>query len=428
MKSKMLLCTIAIMVIAAIVGLVACQKRAPEEVTKEDVESYLQDASRSDVKDIISNTVPQDVISEVATQPRNITVGIMHFSTIPGTTWSGAHDAALKRLENLYPWLNYVYEEEIGPEESIPVGEDLIKNKGANIVIGNASFMGEPLLDIADDYPDVYFGTVIESTAERKRNFIRFFPRQYQGFYLAGLVAGAITRTNNIGMVSAFPVVQVHRRAAGFYLGIKDANPNATLYIKYAGGWHDPPTETEISRTLIDQYGCDVLTQQTDSSAPVEVAGAEGIWFIGKDLDLVGLGWSDVNTVAVSFDTRWDVVYEKIIKDYMAGDEYPDNLIFVGMEDRMFLKDEEVPAVDIVNNKVRGVDGISPKALPLISKATLELIEETRGLMLSGKWDPFLKKLKDQTGKVRKEADVMPSDEWLLTELDFDLYGVKVLK
>ena len=428
MRSKMLLCIIAIIMIAAIVGLVACQKRAPEEVTKEDVESYLQDASRSDVKDIISDTVPQDVISEVATQPRNITVAIMHFSTIAGTTWSGAHDAALKRLDNLYPWLNYVFEEEIGPEESCPVGEDLIATKGANIVIGNASFMGEPLINIADDYPDVYFGTVIESTADRDRNFIRFFPRQYQGFYLAGLVAGAITKTNKIGMVSAFPCIQVNRRCAGFYLGVKDANPKATLYIKYAGGWYDPPTEAEIARTLIDQYGCDVLTSQTDSSAPVEIASEEGIWFIGKDMDLVGLGWSDENIVAISFDTRWEVIYEKIIKDYMAGDEYPDNLIFVGMEDRMFLKDEEVPVVDIVNNHVRGVDGISSKALPLISKSTLGLIEEKRGLMLAGKWDPFLKELKDQTGTVKKEADVMPTDEWLLTELDFDLYGVKVLK
>ncbi len=428
MKSKVLLFIIVIIVIMAIVGTVYARKKGPEEVTREDVESYIRSASKDDVKEILSDLVPQDVISEVATKPRNITVAIMHFSTIPGTTWSGAHDAALKRLENLYPWLNYVFEEEIGPEESVPVAEDLIATKGADIVIGNAAFMGEPLLDIADKYPDVYFGTVVESTAQRERNFIRFFPRQYQGFYLAGLVAGAITKTNKIGMVSAFPCVQVHRRCAGFYLGVKDANPRATLYIKYVGGWYDPPTETEIARTLIDQYNCDVLTTQADSSAPVEVAKEEKIWFIGKDLDVVGLGWSDENTVAISFDTRWDVIYEKIIKDYMAGDEYPNNLIFVGMEDKMFLKDEEVPVVDIVNNKVRGVDGISSKARPLISKKTLALIEERRNLLLAGKWDPFLKELKDQAGKVKKEAGVMPSDEWLLTKFDFDLDGIKVLK
>jgi len=428
MKTRTLICIIATVAIMTIGGTGYAGKKGAEEVTKADVEKYIQSVSKDELIRNLRDTVPQDVISAISKKPRNINFGIMHFSTIQGSTWSGAHDAALKRLMNLYPYLGYVYEEEVGPEESIPVAKDMIINKGANIVIGNASFIGEPLLDIVDDYPDVYFGTVIESTAERARNFIRFFPRQYQGFYMAGLVAGAVTKTNKIGMVSAFPVVQVHRRAAGFYLGIKDANPDATLYIKYVGSWYDPPTETEISRTLIEQYGCDVLTQQTESSSPVEVAREKGIWFIGKDVDLVGLGWSDVNTVAISFDTRWDVVYDKIIKEYMAGDEYPDNLIFAGMEERMFLKDEEVPAVDIVNNKIRGVDGISPKALPLISKDILKLIEEKRGLLLSGKDDPFLKELKDQTGKVRKEAGVMPSDEWLLTEFDFDLYGSKVLK
>ena len=94
---------------------------------------------------------------------------------------------------------------------------------GANIVVGNAEFMGLPLADIADNYPDVYFGSVIASDLSTKQNFIRFFPRQYQALYLEGLIAGALTKTGIIGIASAFPCVQVFQRQAGFILGVQDA-------------------------------------------------------------------------------------------------------------------------------------------------------------------------------------------------------------
>ena len=76
--------------------------------------------------------------------------------------------------------------------------------------------------DIADEYPDVYFGSIIASDLTTKRNFIRLFPRQYQALYLEGLIAAALTETGNIGVVSAFPGGQVIRRQAGFTLGVQD--------------------------------------------------------------------------------------------------------------------------------------------------------------------------------------------------------------
>ena len=90
-------------------------------------------------------------------------------------------------------------------------------------MVGNAEFMGLPLLDIADKYPDVNFYPIVASDLTTKANFLRLFPRQYQALYLEGLIAGALTQTGNIGIVSAFPNVQVIRRTAGFYQGVQDA-------------------------------------------------------------------------------------------------------------------------------------------------------------------------------------------------------------
>src|SRR5262249_20161653 len=155
-----------------------------------------------------------------------------------------------------YRGAKYVFREEVGPDLTIPYAEELIK-QGANIVIGNAEFMGLPLKDIADEYPDVYFGSVIASDVTPKRNFIRLFPRDYQALYLEGVIAAALTGTGNIGIVSAFPNVQVLRRQAGFVLGVQDGatvlGKRVSIYIKYVGGWYKPAEEREIATTLVSQ-------------------------------------------------------------------------------------------------------------------------------------------------------------------------------
>ena len=379
-----------------------------------------------------------------------ITLAIEHFSVIAGTTWSGAQDRAGKRIAEKYPNVTYVYRENVTPDQSVPFAEEMIAD-GANIVVGNAEFMGMPLKDIADKYPDDYFASVIASDVSTKPNFIRFFPRQYQALYLEGLIAGALTKTGNIGITSAFPNVQVLRRTAGFVLGVQDAakllNKDIKVYVKYAGNWYLPADERSIAETLVDTYKVDVLTQQTDSSSTMDVAKEKKVWFVGKDMDIVGeLGWSDTNTVAVSFDTRWEVIYEKMVQDYMAGNMKPGAVLFPGMETTMTLADGTVePTVDLMNNHKVGVDAISPAALPSVPDQILQLVKQRREQMMKGEWEPFTEHEfvsngtgLDMTstggpavpaaGTVVKKAGEAPTDVWLLSQFNFDLQGTTILK
>jgi len=375
-------------------------------------------------------------------------LAIEHFSPIARTTWSGAHDRAAQRIAEKYPSVEYIYREEIGPDLTNSTAEALIADEGADIVVGNAEFMGMPLADIAADYPDVYFVSIIASDLTTKRNFIRFFPRQYEALYLEGLIAGALTETGNIGIVSAFPCVQVCRRQAGFYLGIMDAaellGKDITLYVKYVGDWYLPTDEAEIARTLVDTYNCDVITQQTDSGSPLDVAEEKEIWFIGKDMDIVGeYGWSSTETVAVSFDTRWEVGYEIMIKSWIAGDRNPQTILYPGMDRSMILADGTVEyTVDIMNDGKVGVEAISPSARPLIDDRIVELVENRREQMIGGSWDPFfVHELRSNgtglellglpipaEGTVVKSANEVPSDEWLLSKFNFDLEGMVILE
>lgn len=378
---------------------------------------------------------------------KSVTLAILHFSVIKGTTWSGAHHRAGQRIAKKYPNVKYVYREEVGPDLTIPYAEELIR-QGANIVVGNAEFMGLPLKEIADKYPNVYFASVVASDVTTKRNFIRFFPRQYQALYLEGLIAAALTRTGNVGIVSAFPNVQVLRRTAGFYLGVQDGakalGKKVNVYVKYVGDWYKPAEEREIATTLVTQRKVDVITQQTDSGSPLDVAQEKKIWFVGKDMDVVGFyGWSSTNTVAVSFDTRWEVLYERMVKDFVAGNQNPRNFLYLGMKDTMTLADGTVEsAVDIMNNLKVGVAAISPKAKPLIPASIQKLVAQRREQMMKGQWDPFEEDafvsngsglaLKGTPipakGTVVKKANTKPTDEWLLGQFNFDLNGMIILK
>jgi basic membrane protein A len=375
------------------------------------------------------------------------TLAIEHFSIIEGTTWSGAHDRAGKRIAEKYPNVDYVYREEVGPDLAVPYAEEMIA-EGADIVVGNAEFMGLPLADIADQYPDVYFVSIIASDLTTKRNFIRLFPRQYQALYLEGLIAGALTETGNIGIVSAFPSVQVIRRQNGFYLGIKDAaellGKEINVYVKYVGDWYLPTEERDIATTLVTQYDVDVLTQQTDSGSPLDVAQEQGIWFVGKDMDIVGFyGWSSTDTVAVSFDTRWEVLYNTILEEWLAGEQNPETVLYLGMESTMTLADgTEEATVDIMNDGKVGVDAISPAALPLIPEEIVNLVKERRDQMMAGEWDPFTEHefVSNGTGldlegtpipaagTVVKPAGEEPTAAWLLSQFNFDLEGMEILE
>lgn len=383
-----------------------------------------------------------------AVAEKEATLAILHFSIIEGTTWSGAHDRAGKRIAEKYPNVTYIYRENVGPDLSVPYAEEMIAAEEADIVIGNAEFMGLPLIDIADNYPDVYFSSIIASDLSTKPNFIRLFPRQYQALYLEGLIAGALTQTGNIGIVSAFPNIQVIRRQAGFILGVQDAaellDKDIKVYVKYAGDWYLPQEERDIAATLVDQYKVDVLTQQTDSGSTLDVATEKGIWFVGKDMDIVGeYGWSSTDTVAVSFDTRWEVIYEKIVQAWLAGEKNPETVYYLGMESTMTLADGTVvPTVDLMNNGKVGIDAISPKALPLIPDVIIQLVKQRREQMMKGEWDPFTEHafVSNGTGleieglpipaagTVVKPAGEVPTVEWLLSKFNFDVLGTTILE
>ncbi|MCS6788839.1 MAG: BMP family ABC transporter substrate-binding protein, partial [Aigarchaeota archaeon] len=304
------------------------------------VAGYFAGGSAAPARTVTETRTFTTTVAREAPAGRKVVLGMVLGGYVEGSTWDGRQVMAAERLKKLYPWFDYVYDEGVilKGKDPISAARDLITVSKANVIFGSWEPAAVPAFHrIADENPNVYFLGIVGSDVSSRRNFMRVFIRQYQAMYLEGLIAGAITRRNRIGIAVGPAAVQNFRRMAAFYLGIKDANPNATLYIKYVGEWFDPPKEKEVSLSLVDA-GVDVLTHYTDSVEPLRVAEEKKIWFVGKDMDIVGLyKWSTTDTVAVSFDTRWEVLFDRILKEYLAGTTNPDRIYFLGMNTHISL-------------------------------------------------------------------------------------------
>ncbi|MCS6785384.1 MAG: BMP family ABC transporter substrate-binding protein, partial [Candidatus Caldarchaeum sp.] len=195
----------------------------------------------------ITQTQTQTVVrTETRTVPtaQKVVMGMVLGGYIEGSTWDGRQIMAAERLKKFYPWFDYIYDEGVilKGKDPISAARDLITVGNANIIFGSWEPTAIPGFHrIADEFPNVYFLGIVGSDVSSRRNFMRVFVRQYQAMYLEGLIAGAITRNKKIGIAVGPAAVQNFRRMAAFYLGIKEANPDATLYIKYVGEWFDPP-------------------------------------------------------------------------------------------------------------------------------------------------------------------------------------------
>jgi basic membrane protein A len=116
-------------------------------------------------------------------------------------------------------------------------------------------------------------------------NLGTYFGRMYEPRFLSGLVAGAMTKTNIIGYVAAFPIPEVIRGINAFAMGVQYVNPQAKVHVVWSNTWFDPAREKEAAVSLLD-IGADVIAQHQDSPAPQQAAQDRGVYSIGYNSDM----------------------------------------------------------------------------------------------------------------------------------------------
>mgnify|MGYP005642184197 len=192
--------------------------------------------------------------------------------------WSQAHDVGRQFLVD-ETGIETAYTELI-PEDATEfrtVAEAYIE-QGYNIIFGTTFGYIDAMAEMAEEYPDVIF-LHCSGYLSNDSNFGNYFGKMYQPRYLSGLAAGAMTESNKIGYVAAFPIPEVIRGINAFATGVKEVNPDATVEVVWTFTWFGPEEETQAANALIET-GVDVLAQHQDSPSTGVVAEANGAKWI----------------------------------------------------------------------------------------------------------------------------------------------------
>jgi simple sugar transport system substrate-binding protein len=199
--------------------------------------------------------------------------------------WTLSHDQARKALEETFgSRIRTTQVESVSePADALRVMRGLAA-QGNQLIFGTARRHGDAMHQMAAEFPNVKFESVaaIEPKAD---NVASYDSRSYQGAYLAGVVAGAMTQTNTLGIVAAQPTPGALLDIDSFTLGAQRTNPAITTRVVWVGEWFNPPKETEAAATLING-GADVLMPFTDSSAVLKTAEKMGKRGFGWNADM----------------------------------------------------------------------------------------------------------------------------------------------
>jgi basic membrane protein A and related proteins len=300
--------------------------------------------------------------------------------------WTFAHDNGRKAVEK-----------EFGDKvvtsfvENVPESADAervirdMAGQGNKLIFGTTFGYMEPMLKVAGDHKDVKFEHATGyKTAENLRTYDS---RTYEGAYMAGVIAGKMTKNNTLGVVGSVPIPEVVRNINSFTLGAQSVNPKIKTKVVWVGEWHSPPKETEAATALING-GADVLFQNTDSSAVLQTAEKMGKRAFGWDSDMTAYGPKAHLGSAI---INWGPYYVKAVGDAL-NNKWTTGQAWWGVKEG---------AIDMVSIAADVPDD------------TKKRIDEIKAGLKDGSFSIWKGPIADNTGKEVLAKDAVADDKFL---------------
>jgi basic membrane protein A len=321
-------------------------------------------------------------LSGAARAQEPLKVAFVYVGPVGDAGWTYAHDQGRLDMEkNLGAKVKTTF------VESVPEGADserVIRKLAAdgNQLIFTTSFgYMNPTEKVAKAFPKAVF---MHATGFKTgKNMGTYESRMFEGAYLNGVVAGKMTKTNTLGVVASFPIPEVIRNINAFTLGAQSVNPAIKTKVIWVNSWYDPAKERQAAETLLAQ-GADVLNQNTDSPATLQVAQEKGKYAFGWDSDMLKFAPKAHLTASTN---HWGGYYTEIAKQVIAGTWKPAE-VHGGLKEDMIR--------------------MSPLN-PVVPKDVGKLLEEKKAAIAAGTFHPFQGPLMDQKGAIKVAAgSVLP--------------------
>ena len=324
-------------------------------------------------------------------------IGFVYVSPIGDAGWTFQHDTGRKEMEKALGakvTSKYI--------ESVPEGADAervireLAQSGHQLIFTTSFGYMNPTIKVAGTFPKVNFEHA--TGYKTAKNVGIYNARFYEGRYLAGIVAGRMTRSNTAGYVAAFPIPEVVMGINAFARGMRSVNPKAEVKVVWVNSWFDPGKERSAAETLISQ-GADVVTHHTDSTAAVQAAEAKNVYAVAYHSDMSKYG-PKAHLTAVTH--QWGDYYTKAVKAAAEGKWKPGN-VWGGIKDGMI--------------KMAPFNAAVPKDVQ-------DQVKKVEADIGAGKFHPFTGPIKDNEGKERLAAGKV-MDDGTLSKMDYYVEGVQ---
>ena len=351
--------------------------------------------------------------SSLAQEDDTLKVGFIYIGPVGDAGWTYSHDLARLKVEEALPQVETVIVESVPEAEAEPFIDQLVAD-GADVIFVTSFGYGPAVLAAAERYPDVIFGWA--TGIERAPNVMTYMADFYQVYYLNGLVAGALTESDLLGYVAAFPIPEVKRHINAFALGAKEVNPDVQVEVVWLNAWFDPAGAQEATEALIAR-GADVFGFTEDTPTVIQTAATRDLPSFSHYASMLEFSPETVVSGQLVF---WETIYIEFLQGVLDGTYTDENLQDL---DYFWLLEEDAvamaaaPGVPINARYEEALKGTMVEDPELGEVSVWDLVFHRLEQMREGRdvFDPFEGPLTDRQGRLVYEEGHVPTIEEILS-------------
>jgi basic membrane lipoprotein Med (substrate-binding protein (PBP1-ABC) superfamily) len=388
--TRKLLFTIASIVMCATLLLSACGPAATPAPVEIATEAPAEPAAEP-------TEVQAEAPAPAAEEGPCLVIGALYGGPITDAGYNQAMHEAVMDIQKNIECVKIIEAENVPDEAGATSTMENMIQQDAEMIIATAFNHQYPALELSKKYPDVIFEHA--GGWEMGPNFANFFGAPPDGWYMMGVAAGKMTKSNKVGFVAAFPLGWSLTFINAFTLGAQSVNPDVETIVAYTFNWGDRAKEADTTNSLINQ-GVDVITMHVDSpSTVISTAELRGVYSIGyqnlaaqqfaPEYWISGTGFTLGGKLTWLASTVMDDTWEPIF-------------LRCGIAD--------------------GCMGIAPFG-PKVPQEVQDLVAQTQADIESGEIVVFQGPIKDQQGNVKVAEGEVLSDE-AMGSVDWFVQGV----
>jgi basic membrane protein A len=249
-------------------------------------------------------------------------VGLLMDGPINDQGWNASAYSGLKAIEaDLGAMISY--SESVAQSDN----EEIFRSyasQGYDLVIGHGFNFVDAAVIVSKDYPETTF-ICTSCEFNEAPNMGSITDDAFMKGFLGGVVAAALTETNNVAYMGGMEIPPIIEGGKGFIAGATYVNPDIKALAINTGSFSDAGKAKEIAYSLIDE-GLDVLMTEADVAGlgAIEAAQNKGILIIGSNTDQNNLA---PDTIVTSSIANYDIAYTLVAEAVKKGTWEPSSRV-----------------------------------------------------------------------------------------------------